>query len=138
MNSAPVDERDSDRDLPVSPAVGCLGALALGILGALVVFSGLKLAVQGELRLGGGDLTPRRAWLVTGPDNAGLAYESSRIVTGSRTEGEACVHTAVSFFFWRRDETAQPVDFCECYQRQGETWQYSGTCELEDAGGGSQ
>lgn len=127
----------SDRDLPVPPVVGCLGAIALGIAGALVVFFALKLATQGEVRLGGDQLTHRRVWLVTGADNAGLAYEWNRIVSGSRSEGEACVRTEVAFLFWRRDETARPVEYCECYTKQGESWQSTGSCAPEESEGGA-
>ncbi|MDX1601104.1 MAG: hypothetical protein R3191_06280 [Anaerolineales bacterium] len=135
MNTDQEQEARPDRDLPVPPVVGCLGAIALGIAGALVVFFALKLAVEGEVRLGGDQLTHRRVWLVTGADNAGLAYESNRIVRGSRAEGEACVRTDVNFFFWRSDETARPVEYCECYVQQGQSWENTGPCDSAEPEG---
>lgn len=135
MKSEQEKPSDVERDLPVQPVVGCLGAIALGIAGALVVFLALKLAIQGEVRLGGDQLNHRRVWLVTGADNAGLAYESNHIVEGSRSGGQACVRTEVTFLFWRRDETARPVEYCECYTKQGESWQNTGVCDSVQPGG---
>lgn len=125
------------RELPFSPAVGCLLSIGIGLLAAFIVFQGLKLVRQGELSLGGGELTPRRVWLVSGPDNAGLAYESSAVTRGSRADDSVCVRTKVRFFLWRSDDSARPASYCECFERQGDDWLSVGACESagEDGGG---
>lgn len=129
MESNEEGRSSSEEDLPVHPALGCLGAVALGLLGALIVFTSAKLLFQRELSLGGGQLTPRRLWLVSEADNAGFALEAARIVEGSRSGGEVCTQTNVVFLLWRSDETAKPVEYCRCYERQGESWIELGSCE---------
>lgn len=126
-----------NRELPFSPAVGCLLSIGIGLLAAFIVFQGLKLVRQGELSLGGGELTPRRMWLVSGPDNAGLAYESSAVTRGSRAGDSVCVRTKVRFFLWRSDDSARPASYCECFERQGDDWLSTGACDAagEDIGG---
>lgn len=118
-----------EEDLPVHPALGCAGAIALGLLGATIVFFGAKLLFQRELPLGGGQLTPRRLWLVSEADNAGLALQTARIVEGSRAAGGVCTQTNVAFLLWRSDETAKPVRYCQCYERVDDLWLEIGPCE---------
>jgi hypothetical protein len=113
----------------ISPALGCLLSVLLGLVGVLIVFQTAKLATQGEIRIGGTEVTPNRIWLVREGANRGLGWSSSRVVEGSRAGPEMCVATSVSFLLWRKDGTAVPVDFCECYEQQGSSWQLLGGCE---------
>ncbi len=112
----------------ISPAVGCALSVLLGLVGVFLVFQIGRLAVEGEVRFGGTELTPNRIWLVRDGGNRGLGWSLSRVVEGSRTAPEMCVATKVSFLLWRDDGTAVPVDFCECYRRSEAGWQLLGNC----------
>lgn len=121
--------------LPVSPAIGCLAALLLSLLGVLLIFLVVKLMVEGELRMGGGPLTPNRVWLLREGDNRGFGWSSGRVLDELSDDNRRCVDTSVRYLLWRSDETAQPVDYCECYLRAGDGWQYEGVCPEGNQGG---
>lgn len=130
-DDAKTSDGGSVDDLPISPGLGCLVSLLAGLIGALIVFQTIKLAAQGEIRLGGGELTPNRIWVVREGDIQGLGWSTGRVVAGSRSGPRVCVRTKVSFLLWRADGPAQPADFCDCFQRSGGGWQPAGACPSE-------
>lgn len=112
----------------LSPAAGCLLALAIGLAGAALCLVLGILVVQGEVRLPGGELTAPRLWLVREPQAQGLGLETKRIVRGGVREDAACVETRVRFLLWRSDGSASRLVFCECYGRVDERWELKGPC----------
>lgn len=121
--------------LPVSPWLGCLLSALLGLLGAFLVFQAGKLMIQGDLRFGSDPLTSSRLWLVSEGGNRGLGWSSSTVVEGSPRSQRACSETRVRFLLYRTDGTAQPVTYCECFQRSGDRWRDAGACSPEVGGG---
>lgn len=134
---AEAEQPDVAEGLPVSPWIGCLGSVLVGLLGAFLVFQVGKLIVQGDLRLAGDSLTPTRLWLVDEAGNRGLGWSTTRIVEGSLAEGRACVQTRVGFLLFQSDGTAKPVTYCECLERNADHWQEVGACPAGASGGGS-
>lgn len=136
---APLERGSGERtgldDLPVSPAVGCLASLLLSILGVLLIFQLARLLIEGEIRLGGGPLTPNRVWLVQEGANRGLGWSRGRVLHELSSEDRSCVETSVRYLLWQADETAQAVNFCDCYKHTGDRWQNDGLCPDGTQGG---
>lgn len=115
--------------LPIPPALGCLLSILLGLLGVLIFFVVVSLALRGEVRLARGALEETRFWVVNEADELGLAYSTATIVEGSEPAGEACVETRVRFVMLRSPEPRPPVSYCECYQQFDNRWASIGDCD---------
>jgi hypothetical protein len=87
------------------------------------------------LRFGSDPLTPTRLWLVSEGGNRGLGWSTASVVAGAGSTDRVCVQTRVRFLLYRANGSAQPVTYCECYQRVGDRWQGAGACSSDAADG---
>lgn len=107
-------EQDS---LPVSPPVGCLIAIMIGLLGVALVFALGTLLTDGEIRVGRQEATAIRLWLVSDEQAQGFGISSPRVV--SRSAEMVCVQTDARFLLWRSDGSRDSLSYCECYRSEG-------------------
>lgn len=130
MTETGSEESGRSEALPFPPALGCLLSVLLGLAAAGFFFVTLSFALRGEVRLAAGELTERRVWLIRGDSELGLGVSSARIVSGGRSEGEACVRTSVRFLMLRRSQDSpRSVQYCECLERVDDGWIGVGACE---------
>jgi hypothetical protein len=74
------------------------------------------------------DLTGFRLWIIDTNGQHGLGFSRTRIISSEPSRGEHCVETATRFLL-HRSNTSEPVRvYCECYEEQGDSWQYVGVC----------
>ena len=97
--------------------------MAAGLL--LIV---LSIALRGEARFTKGDLGELRLWLIRESANQGFALSSTRIVVGSEASGEVCIRTTARFLMIQSANEVEDVVFCDCYERQGQSWVTAGDC----------
>ncbi len=85
-----------------------------------------SLAFGGEIRLGHGSVPEPETHplllvnLVMDVDNRGLRFERSVVVPDpddDRPQTATCVQTHVSYITWATDGSAQPAQYCDCYER---------------------
>jgi len=117
------------RNVKVSPALGCLSVILIGVLAAGLLLAALSIALRGEARFSKGDLGELRIWLIRETANQGLGLSTTRIVAGRESSGRACVRTTARFLMVRTAQEVKDVQFCECYEKQGETWVGGGECQ---------
>lgn len=115
-------------DLPFSPVIGCLLALAVGLAGAFLAFQIVKLVAQGELRYGGPPMAPNRIWYVQEAETAGFFLATNRVISGSLQQDELCVRTRVRSLLWRDQGEAAIDGYCLCYQKAETGWRQLGSC----------
>ena len=129
-DSDPAQSNESGgRSVKVSPALGCLSVILVGIVAAGLLLVVLSVALRGEARFSKGDLGELRIWLIRETANQGLALSTTRIVEGRESSGKACVRTTARFLMVRTAQEVEDVQFCECYEKQGETWVGAGECQ---------
>ena len=112
----------------VSPALGCTSIVLAAVFAAGLLLVILSIALRGEARIDKGDLGELRVWLIRETANQGLAISTTRIVSGRESEGEACIRTTARFLMVRSAQEVEDVVFCNCYEKQGETWMGGGDC----------
>jgi len=125
--------RESDRDLPFPPVIGCLASIGIGLLAVGVFYLLVTMAVQGEIRIRRGELGEARVWLLREGEERGLGFSSTRVVSGSEATGAACVETRVRFLILGGAEASEPVSYCECLEKAGETWTSTGGCPVQSS-----
>ena len=129
-DSDPAQSNESGgRSVKVSPALGCLSVILVGVVAAGLLLVVLSIALRGEARFSKGDLGELRIWLIRETANQGLALSTTRIVAGRESSGEVCVRTSARFLMVRSAQEIEDVQFCECFEKQGETWVGGGECE---------
>lgn len=116
------------RDAGVSPACGCFSALLVAVVGASLLLIVLSVALRGEARFSKGDLGELRVWLIRESANQGLGLTTTRVVAGRESSGEVCIRTTARFLMVRSAQEIEDVVFCDCYEKQGETWAVVGDC----------
>ncbi len=117
------------RSVKVSPALGCLSVILVGVVAAGLLLVVLSIVLRGEARFSKGDLGELRIWLIRETANQGLGLSTTRIVAGRESSGKACVRTTARFLMVRSAQEVEDVQFCECFEKQGETWVGGGECE---------
>lgn len=123
-------ETGRSSSLPLPPALGCVFSALLGLVGVAVFFVVLSFAFRGELRFSASELTETRVWLIRGEPDLGIGVSTARIVSGGRSEGQACVETSVRFLMLRRSEdTRSSAEYCECLERVDGSWIGIGACD---------
>lgn len=110
----------------MSPAAGCLLAIAVGLVGVALVFVFGRLLTAGELRLGRSEVTSPRLWLVREEENRGLGWSIAR--TTDEDQEKLCVQTNVGFLLWRSDGSQQSLRYCDCYRVLNGQVDYLGSC----------
>ncbi len=129
-DSDPAQSNESGgRSVKVSPALGCLSVILVGVVAAGLLLVALSIALRGEARFSNGDLGELRIWLIRETANQGLGLSTTRIVEGRESSGKACVRTTARFLMVRSVQEVEDVRFCECYEKQGETWVGGGECQ---------
>ena len=118
--------RQRGRRIP--PALGCLGSLALGVVCVAGFYLVVTLGLQGEVRVPRGELGELRLWMIREPGYEGLGRSSTRIVQGSERSGQACLVSSIRFLLWEADEPIEDLDYCECYEKEGDHWSSRGEC----------
>jgi hypothetical protein len=93
----------------------------------------VTMAVQGEIRIGRGELGETRVWLLREGGERGLGFSGTRVVSGSEATGAACVETRVRFLILGGAGGSAPVRYCECLEKVGETWTSIGGCPAESS-----
>lgn len=116
------------RKVNVSPALGCFSVVFGAFLAAGLLLVVLSIALRGEARFDKGDLGELRVWLIRESSNQGLGLTTTRIVAGRESEGKACIRTTARFLMVRTAQEVKDVVFCDCYEKQGETWVGTGDC----------
>jgi hypothetical protein len=91
------------------------------------VMAGL-LAVRGDIVMERDALRQTRLWLVHEEGDRGVGLSTTRYANGNASSDTACVETRVRFLLWQSKRGAQNTRYCECYHRDGNTWQLSGAC----------
>src|SRR5690606_35269280 len=83
------------------------------------------LATQGEIAVSQGNVPGQqlRLWLISEPDQRGFAFSSAAV--HATDENAVCVETSVRFLLWTG--RAEPVSYCECYDRTDaeSAWTYT-------------
>ena len=125
------DSARSSRRLSTPPALGCLGSIALGLLGVALFFAVLSLTTRGEIRIPRGELGEIRIWMIREGENQGLGRSSTRVIQGSERSGKACLQTKVGFLMMRSEEPPESLTYCECLIKEGDVWQSAGDCPNE-------
>jgi len=128
-DSEPAETTESQGlNVNVSPALGCISIVLAAVFAAGLLLVILSVALRGEARFDKGDLGELRVWLIRETANQGLAISTTRIVSGRESEGEACIRTTARFLMVRSAQEVEDVVFCDCYEKQGETWVGGGDC----------
>ena len=120
--------RAPERPLPFPPALGCLLSVLAGLLGVGVFFMVVTLAVQGEIRIRRGELGETRVWLIREGENRGMGISTTGVVSGSESAGSACTQTQVRFLMLSTEQEPEPLAFCECLEKAGESWSFAREC----------
>lgn len=106
---------------------GCILGLLIWFAILLLPCFLIVLAVQGEITLTTGSAPGQqtRLWLVSEPDERGLAVSSAAVT--ERGSNALCVETSVRFYLWAGQ--AEPSLYCECYERTSADapWTTTGT-----------
>ena len=128
-DSDPAQNTESQgRNVNFPPALGCLSALLIAVTAASLLLLVLSIALRGEARFSKGDLGELRVWLIRETANQGLGLSTTRIMAGRESSGEACIRTTARFLMVRSGQEIQSVVYCDCYEKQGETWVAVGDC----------
>ena len=106
---------------------GCIAALVIWFLILLLPCFLIVLATQQEISVstGGAPGQQLRLWLISEVDERGLALSTASV---QQNETDAvCVETNVRYLLWAG--SAEPVSYCECYQRgsESEAWALTST-----------
>jgi hypothetical protein len=113
-------ETGGRRSRPISPALGCLLSILLGLLGvACVLIVGL-FATQGEIAFRRGEPDEVRVWLVREPTNQGLGLSTGRVTSRAEDGRPVCVESRIRFLLWRSDGSARALTFCDCAAGQND------------------
>jgi hypothetical protein len=99
----------------LSPGVGCLLIVALGLAGACLVVSALSLGARGEIVLAEGLGNESRVWLVRENEDAGLGWSLVRSAP-SPEPGLTCERTTIGFLLWKASEPRPLLSYCECFR----------------------
>jgi hypothetical protein len=113
--------------LPVSPAVGCLLAVAAGLLCAGAFALALRLQQRGEIAVSPQPFRAVRVWVLREAAGSGLGLSTTWPEPGA-TSDRVCATTAVRFLFTRPAAEPADTEFCECFARVGEGWAEAGSC----------
>jgi hypothetical protein len=127
------EPREQERNLPFPPTIGCLLSIGIGLLGVGVFYLLVTIAVQGEIRVRRGEFGETRVWLIREAGEQGLGFSRARVVSGNEAAGAVCVETRVSFLMLRAAEGSQPVSYCECLEKIGETWTSTSECPAQSS-----
>lgn len=102
---------------------GCVVALIFWFAILLLPCFLIVLAVQQEIVISTGGVPGQqlRLWLISEPDERGLGYSTASVRQSEATA--VCVQTDVRFLLWAG--SAQPVSYCECYERADESAEWS-------------
>ena len=112
----------------VSPGLGCLFTIVIGVVAAGLLLVALSVVLRGEARFSKGDLGEIRVWVIRETTNQGLAFSTTRITEGSEASDEVCVRTTARFLMLRSEQTVEDVVFCECFEKFGGNWSSTGEC----------
>lgn len=112
----------------IPPALGCLGSLALGLVGVGLFYIVATLGLQGEVRVPRGELGELRLWMIREPGYQGLGRSSTRVVQGSERSGQACLVTSIRFLLLEAEEPIADLKTCECFEKEGDHWNSRGEC----------
>lgn len=99
--------------------VGCAIGVILWVLVLLIPCIFITLAVRYEITVDTGSAPEQRLrlWLIMEAEQRGVGFSSTSV---QESEGQTCVQTDVQFFLWQGQ--AEPVSFCNCYERSAEDW----------------
>lgn len=126
-----------DPSRPVRPK-GLLRRISCGlglVIWAILILSPcafILIATQRDITIRLGDLPGQalRIWLIEEVGERGIGI-STPLVIGDPASGTACVQVSSRFILWMGQ--GEPATVCECYARQGETWEYllgtAGVCQ---------
>jgi hypothetical protein len=90
----------------------------------------ILIATQRDITIPLGELPGQalRVWLIEEPTQRGIGISTPRLI-GEVASGTACVEVSSRFILWMGQ--GEPTTICECYARQGESWEYlSGTAGI--------
>lgn len=104
---------------------GCIVALVIWFAILLLPCFLVVLAVQQEISIptGGAPDQRLRLWLISEADERGLALSTASV--HQQTATEICVQTDVRFLLWAG--SAEPLSYCDCYERGGESAEWAST-----------
>ena len=99
--------------------VGCTIGVILWVLVLLIPCIFITLAVRYEITVDTGSAPEQRLrlWLIMEAEQRGVGFSNTSV---QESEGQTCVQTDVQFFLWQG--AAEPVSFCNCYERGAEDW----------------
>ena len=112
----------------IPPALGFLGSLALGLACVAGFYLVVTLGLQGEVRVPRGELGELRLWMIREPGYEGLGRSSTHVVQGSERSGQACLVTSIRFLLLEAEEPIEDLDYCECFEKEGDHWSSRGEC----------
>lgn len=124
--------------IPKNPLgrLGCLVLVLLWFMVLLLPCGMIYLATGNSITIPNGDIPepeqhPRlEIQLIMEIENRGLKLSSSSIA--SQSETELCINSSANYLLWQSDESATNSQYCQCYQRVDESWQfteqYEGQC----------
>jgi hypothetical protein len=132
-----IDEPDQPEEPPKPPPsrlrrIGCALALVIWFTLLLTPCFLFVMATQGEIavNLGSAPGQDLRIWLIMEADERGFGV--SRPTTASGNDANhLCVQTDVRYLLWAGK--AEPVTYCDCYERSGTDQAWSSTATQQGA-----
>ncbi|MGD8553495.1 MAG: hypothetical protein PVH60_00560 [Anaerolineales bacterium] len=120
--------RNSEKQMPFSPAVGCLISFLLAAIPVCLIMGVFVLAVRNEIVLSLGPVREVRLWFVTEGQEQGLGISTMEKVSGEEDLGEVCYRSNVHFLLWRSLDIERQSLYCECYDLKDGVWGFVGDC----------
>lgn len=114
VNEIPMPPPVTPRRSPLR-RIGCTIALVLWFALLLLPCFLIVMATQGEITIAQGELPGQqlRVWLIMEAEQRGLGVSSATVYRDG--DNGVCVQTDTRFWLWQG--AAEPVSYCECYER---------------------
>jgi len=105
--------------------IGYLGVVIIWLTIMCFPILAFALAIKGEIKIGDRKRSGLRVFMVKEKEAQGIGFEWSRELD-SQFE---CTNTSVRYLLWESDQSDPNVNYCLCYEQDGEDAQLIGDCE---------
>ena len=122
-----LDPAPAEDHLPISPAVGCLLSVVVGLLCAGAFSLILWFNSQGQFVYAPEPYRTTRVWILRGVEGRGLGVSTTRPLPGG-TADRTCAVTSVRFYMLSGGGAEAAARYCECFERAESGWVNAGGC----------